>query len=292
MSDQVQLHRGTATQVAGYTGPAGEVVVDTTNNRAVVNDGSTAGGWPAAKLSEVVLANGTMTAHGIVIAQGNGVAVDVTAAMTNGQLLVGQTGADPLPRTVSGDATMGSGGALAVSKTGGVAFAASATTDTTNAGNISSGTLAAARGGAGAVSGALRANGAGVVSQAAASDLSDYSTGTWTPSDTSGGALTFTATDCNYVRIGKKCVVSGSITWPSTADTHAAQIGGLPFTTKSGTNSVGGGSPSFQTYTSPLTLLFFQNSTQFGPFALGGAQLQNVALSSKQINFTVTYITA
>ena len=54
MSEQLQLRRGTATQIAAFTGAQGEVVVDTTNNRAVVNDGATAGGWPAAKLSEVV----------------------------------------------------------------------------------------------------------------------------------------------------------------------------------------------------------------------------------------------
>ncbi len=54
MTEQLQLRRGTATQVAAFTGAPGEVVVDTTNNRAVVNDGSTPGGWPAAKLSEVV----------------------------------------------------------------------------------------------------------------------------------------------------------------------------------------------------------------------------------------------
>lgn len=50
---QVQYRRGTASQVASFTGAQGELIVDTTNNRVVVQDGSTAGGWPAAKLSEV-----------------------------------------------------------------------------------------------------------------------------------------------------------------------------------------------------------------------------------------------
>jgi len=54
MTEQLQLRRGTASQVAAFTGAQGELVVDTTNNRAVVNDGATAGGWPAAKLVEVV----------------------------------------------------------------------------------------------------------------------------------------------------------------------------------------------------------------------------------------------
>lgn len=50
---QVQYRRGTASQVASFTGAAGEMVVDTTNNRVVVQDGATAGGFPAAKLAEV-----------------------------------------------------------------------------------------------------------------------------------------------------------------------------------------------------------------------------------------------
>lgn len=47
MSEQLQLRRGTSTQVAAFTGAAGECVVDTTNNRLVVGDGTTAGGWAA-----------------------------------------------------------------------------------------------------------------------------------------------------------------------------------------------------------------------------------------------------
>jgi Major tropism determinant N-terminal domain len=50
---QVQYRRGTSSQVASFTGAAGEMVVDTTNNRVVVHDGATAGGFAAAKLSEV-----------------------------------------------------------------------------------------------------------------------------------------------------------------------------------------------------------------------------------------------
>ena len=58
MSEQLQLRRGTSAQVAAFTGAQGEVVMDTTNNRLVINDGSTAGGWAAAKLSEVVTNSG------------------------------------------------------------------------------------------------------------------------------------------------------------------------------------------------------------------------------------------
>jgi hypothetical protein len=54
LSEQLQLRRGTSTQVAAFTGAQGETVMDTTNNRLVVNDGATVGGWPAAKLTEVI----------------------------------------------------------------------------------------------------------------------------------------------------------------------------------------------------------------------------------------------
>lgn len=50
---QLQFRRGTAAQMATFTGAPGEVVVDTSNNRVVVHDGATAGGWPAARIAEV-----------------------------------------------------------------------------------------------------------------------------------------------------------------------------------------------------------------------------------------------
>jgi hypothetical protein len=77
MSEQLQLRAGTAVQVAAFTPTAAECVVDTTNNRICVGDGATAGGWPAARLSEVVLpvntvntlatgANGSLSKDGII----------------------------------------------------------------------------------------------------------------------------------------------------------------------------------------------------------------------------------
>lgn len=58
MSEALQLRRGTATQIAAFTGAAGEVVVDTTNNRLVLQDGVTAGGFSLAKLAEVTAISG------------------------------------------------------------------------------------------------------------------------------------------------------------------------------------------------------------------------------------------
>jgi len=56
MSVQVKRRRDTAANIAAvsFVPASGELVVDTTNNRVLVGDGATVGGWPAAKLSEVL----------------------------------------------------------------------------------------------------------------------------------------------------------------------------------------------------------------------------------------------
>jgi len=53
----------------------------------------------------------TFTSHAPLLGEGTGPIV-ATAALTNGQLLVGQTGADPLPKTLSGDCTLAASGAI------------------------------------------------------------------------------------------------------------------------------------------------------------------------------------
>lgn len=53
MSEQLQLRRGTAAQIAANTPAAGEVWVDTDHNRLVVGDGSTVGGTAVPRMTEV-----------------------------------------------------------------------------------------------------------------------------------------------------------------------------------------------------------------------------------------------
>lgn len=71
----------------------------------------------------VTVANGgtgdtTLASHGVLIGNGTG-AVSVSAAMTNGQVLIGQTGADPLPKTIAADATLAASGNLTLATVNG-----------------------------------------------------------------------------------------------------------------------------------------------------------------------------
>jgi hypothetical protein len=61
MAKQVQLRRGTTSQHSTFTGAVGEVTVDTDKDTLVVHDGSTAGGFPLAKIASPTF-TGTPTA--------------------------------------------------------------------------------------------------------------------------------------------------------------------------------------------------------------------------------------
>lgn len=53
MAKQFQLRRGTTAQHSTFTGVEGEVTVDTTKDTLVVHDGTTVGGFPLAKVSDL-----------------------------------------------------------------------------------------------------------------------------------------------------------------------------------------------------------------------------------------------
>jgi hypothetical protein len=64
--------------------------------------------------------------------------------------------------------------------------------------------------------------------------LNWYEEGTWTPTDASGAGLTLTTSKTVYTRVGNVVTITGIVIYPSTANASAALIGGLPFTSKTG----------------------------------------------------------
>jgi hypothetical protein len=88
----------------------------------------------------------------------------------------------------------------------------------------------------------MRLAGAGITfngDTAAANELDDYEEGTWTPTDASGGGLTFAAASGRYTKVGRLITLAGGITFPTTADGNGVKIGGLPFNNVTGTQGCG-----------------------------------------------------
>jgi cytoskeletal protein CcmA (bactofilin family) len=94
MAIQLQVRRGTATQHNTFTGAAGELTLDTTNNSLRIHDGSTAGGHQSLK------ANLTNIISGSSLALGAGGYTGATLALTGNATVGGTLG-------VTGDTTVG-----------------------------------------------------------------------------------------------------------------------------------------------------------------------------------------
>jgi hypothetical protein len=150
-------------------------------------------------------------------------------------------------------------GTLAVTGT----LAAGATTVT---GTLSA-TTGAAVGGATAGAGGL-AFPATAVAVADANTLDDYEEGTWTPTivreSTALGAVTYTAQDGKYTKIGRVVYITCSVAWSNIASAGAGanRIDGLPFS--SGVSQTNGGATFYSSdgiATNPVLAGLFYNST-------------------------------
>lgn len=115
----ITLTTNATTDTLTITGTGGTVTsVTGTTNQVAVATGTTT---PVISLAGPHNFT-TLTIHGILLGQTTG-AITATAAMTDGQLLVGQTSADPLPKTVSG-----SGATITMAATGVITISAIALT--------------------------------------------------------------------------------------------------------------------------------------------------------------------
>ena len=136
----------------------------------------------------------------------------------------------------------------------------------------------------------------GVNSATAANLLDDYEEGSWTPIDDSGAGLSFSNTsgNCFYTKIGNVVCASFRVTYPSTATSNNAHIGGLPFTAKS--QSVNTDAVSFgeQNYVAGTMAVVSQGNTNFLFLTTNGSSVSlvpNSSISGKDFRGTVIYKT-
>lgn len=129
-------------------------------------------------------------------------------------------------------------------------------------------------------------------SQAAAAGanvLDDYEENTWTPNDQSGAALSFTGVLAHYVKIGQLVIAGATLTFPSTVDGTAANIGGLPFTVQNIADAIWGSTINFTNETTLFSMNCQPNTTRVLPYTNGGTQLTNANLSTDTFRFTCVY---
>lgn len=120
--------------------------------------------------------------------------------------------------------------------------------------------------------------------------LDDYEEGTWTPTDGSGAALSFTVSDCQYIKIGQFVMANFAITYPATANGAGVRIAGLPFTSQNTSASFSyGGCISTCTFATGLTLANDANASTFIVVKVGGTQAINSELSGAVIKGSVFY---
>lgn len=122
-----------------------------------------------------------------------------------------------------------------------------------------------------------------------ANTLDDYEEGTWTPADGSGASLSLTTVEAYYVKIGQMVTIGATFTYPSTANTSAAVISGLPFTVQNSTNDIWSG-PSISTSASNVMWRATKNATTIKPYGMSNnTQFQNNNLSTVLFTLTLTY---
>ena len=111
--------------------------------------------------------------------------------------------------------------------------------------------------------------------------LNWYEEGTWTPTDASGAALTFSSASGFYTRIGRLVNWQAVVVYPSTANGSDSLIGGLPFTIAGGSGSQGRAG-SFITLTDVAVLthsLQMDGTTTIRPYKAGFVRATNANLS-------------
>jgi hypothetical protein len=127
----------------------------------------------------------------------------------------------------------------------------------------------------------------------AANKLDDYEEGTWDPIDASGQSLTFSGVVAEYTKVGKLVTASFNLTYPGSAGSAYAAIGGLPFTTSSTADLNWGGFSTYSSVGYAIGYVANINSTSFAPYAAIDYAVppNNTAILGKTFRGVIVYRT-
>lgn len=129
------------------------------------------------------------------------------------------------------------------------------------------------------------------VGTVATTNLSDVSTGTWTPADGSGAGLSLTTGTSAYISIGGLTCVQLDLAYPANASGATAQISGLPVNTTA-TGGRWSYTVGFNNSTVSIDASSNTNSASILMFnAASGAAITNVILSGATLRISGCYRT-
>lgn len=119
--------------------------------------------------------------------------------------------------------------------------------------------------------------------------LARYSTGRWTPIDSSGASLSFTDAVGTWVKIGELVIATCAVVYPANASGANAVIGGLPYPI----NAFNSPTVIYTTDPTGTTLAFGVASSTVCALVLGagGAARTNAQMSTDTVVFTLVYET-
>jgi hypothetical protein len=119
-------------------------------------------------------------------------------------------------------------------------------------------------------------------------DSKNYTSGAWTPSDSSGAGLVYVSKTGTWIRSGQMIVACGNVGVPSNASGAPVAIGGLVHPSIVGAPYWGG----FMSYTTCNLLMTFPiTGTVINAYAINGGPILNSQLAGQEIRFVIVYPT-
>jgi hypothetical protein len=119
--------------------------------------------------------------------------------------------------------------------------------------------------------------------------LDDYEEGTWTPTDASGGGLTFTSPVGTYVKVGQLVTASFALTFPASGGSYLNVFGGLPFTSMTTSNTMWGGFITYTDFGEDVSFIVGSNATTFTAYTSAPVQPNIGAMFGKSFRATIVY---